>query len=266
MNKHEFDEKLIDRVERAAERGAMEGGSGKHTRYMTYAVIVLLVLLLLGLLLFKISLDKKLNNFQQGIQSQLDMDASAETHDLVLEDEGPMGYTATDFADAVFGDPVQLKKIEVYEAKLSDAVTLTETGLGNLSIFTKTQVITYNGTATYTVDLSGLTEDSIVVDEGEKIVILTIPHAVCGTINIPSNEMVIGDTDRGWLAFGDIQMSADQMAKVETEARGRMEAKLQELNEGEAADRFATMTIWEMYQPVISSVSPEYRLSVRFAD
>ena len=260
------EKKLIDRVEKAAEKGAWEGSGGKRLHYMNIAIIVLLVLLLLGILLLKQWADKKLNNMQQNIQAQFDVEQPAETHDLVMEDNSVLGYSASDFADVVLGDPVQLKKIEVYEAKISDAVTLTETGLGNLSIFTKTQVVTYNGTAVYTVDLSQLSDGNIQVDEGEKIVVLSIPHSVCQTINIPSDEMVFGDTDHGWLAFGDIEMTPEQLSKVETEARARMNAKLLELNEAEVADRFATMTIWEMYQPVISSVSPEYRLSIRFID
>lgn len=264
MNQNEFDKKLIDRVEKAAEKGAREGSGGNRIRNTIIAVAVAVALFVAVLLVLKHSIEKKWSNFEQEIKAQLTFTPPAETHDMVVEDKEVLGYTAADFADVVLGDSSRLKKMEVYEAKISDAVTLTETGLGNLSIFTKTQMITYNGTATYTVDLSKITEDNILVDEGEKVVIMYIPHATCGFINIPSHEMEFGDTERGWLAFGDIEMTAEQSAKVESEARIRMWSKLQELNTAEDADRFAKMTIWEMYQPLISSVSPEYQLSVRF--
>lgn len=64
-----------------------------------------------------------------------------------------LGYTAADFQDAILGDSEHLKKLEVYKINVSDAVQLTDTGLTNLKIFTKTQLLIFKGMATYTVDL-----------------------------------------------------------------------------------------------------------------
>lgn len=43
-----------------------------------------------------------------------------------------------------------------------------------------------------------------------------------------------------------------------------MSKKLDELKEQENADKFAKMTVWELYQPVISGVSAEYILEVDY--
>ncbi len=262
MTEKGYDEELIKCVEKAAAKGARRGS----LRFGVLSVIIVPIAVIGCIFLVKSSIEKKWNSFAQDFKEQFTFADPADSHDLVIENKGVLGYTAADFADAVLGDTSKLKKVEVYEARISDAVTLIDTGLANLSIFTKTQVITYNGTAIYTVDLSLLSKDDIEIDEDNKTVIMHIPHAVCGTINTPSNEMEFEDLERGWLAFGEIKLTQEESAKVEDEARLRMEKKLDELNEQEKADRFSKMTFWEMYQPIISSVSPEYKLEIVFTD
>ena len=264
MEKKEFDEELIRRVENAAEKGARNGSKGKNFGVYFLPTIIALVIVLGGVFFIKHSLEKKWSNFSDEFMNQFAFDDPADSHDMVMDDNGLLGYTAADFAEAVLGDATQLKKVEVYEAKVSDAVTLTKTGLVKLKAFTKTQLITYNGKATYTVDLSKLSESDFALDEDEKKVVIHIPHVVCEKINIPSDEMEFGDTERGLLAFGEIKMTAEDYAKIETEAESKMNNKLVELKAEETADRFAKMTIWEMYQPIITAVSPEYKLEIVF--
>ena len=254
------DEELLERIEKAAKDGARKGSKsgGIISKLISLAVVLLIVCG--GVYYIRYSFQKGWSDFKE----QFTFESEANSHDMVLEDEGFLGYTAADFADAVLGDTKQLKKMEVYEAEIADVVTLTDTGLANLKIFSKTQLITYNGIATYTVDLSKLTEDDFKLDEEEKTLTVYIPHAKRETINIPSDKMEFGDTEKGWLAFGDISMTAAQLSEVETEARSRMEDKLEELNESENADKFAKMTVWELYQPLVSNVSAEYKLEVDF--
>ena len=177
-----------------------------------------------------------------------------------------MGYTVADFAEAVLGDSQQLKKLEVYTVNISDATTLTNTGLLNFKVFTKSQILTYHGIATYTVDLTGLNEDSFKLDEENKKLIMYIPHTVLETINVPSDQIEFGDTERGFLAFGDIKLTQEESAKVQTEARTKMEEKLTEEKTSEEADRFAKMSVWELYQPIISNMDPEYQLEIEFTE
>ena len=125
-------------------------------------------------------------------------------------------------------------------------------------------MVTFNGTAKYTVDLSKINKDSITVDKTHKTVKLVIPHAQREEINIPSSEMEFGDTEHGWLAFGDISLTPEENAKLESSARERMERKLIELNEQENADKFAKMSVWDIFQPMVSNVSASYKLEVAF--
>lgn len=205
-------------------------------------------------------------SFADSFSNQFHREDPAESHDLVLENHGILGYTASDFSEAILGNIKREKELTVYTANISDVVTNTKTGLGNFKIFTKSQLITFNGTATYTVDLENLTDDSFVLDTEKKTLTVKIPHAKREKINIPSDEMEFGDVERGWLAFGDIKMTAEEFSEVETMAKGRMEQKLEALNEGKTADEFAIKSVWELYQPFVTAICPECKLAVEIEE
>ena len=72
------------------------------------------------------------------------------------------------------------------------------------------------------------------------------------------------DVDKGLLAIGDINITPEQMSEVQGTARDKMEKKLEEQKTAEEADRFAKMSVWEIYQPIINAVTSGYSLEVEF--
>ena len=275
MGKEDRDENaLIERIEKAAREGAEKGAKGQAgfrgvpanvlTNILTGAATVCIVV---GAVLFiNHSMEHRLNNIIDTVKEQLAFGDPAENHDLVLENHGLFGFTAADFADAILGDSTQLKKIEVFSQEVADVVTVTDAGIANIKIFEKNQIITYHGTATYTVDLSRVLENDVKLNEDDKTITLYIPHCEMEKINIPEDEMEFGDVTKGLLAFGDIKLTPEQNRDIQAAARAKMEEKLEETKAINQADRFAKMSVWEMYQPVVSGVSPEYTLEVEFAD
>lgn len=251
---------FIERVERAARNGARKGSVG--TKISSYGLLIGLVLVVVLISYF--AMQTGWRKFLKDSKEQFSFENAADSHDRVIDDDGIFGYTAADFAEAMLGDSAQLKKLEVYQTEVSDAVTITDAGLAKLKMFSKNQVVTYNGYATYTVDLSALKESDIQLDKKKKVITLYIPHAQREEINIPSDQMEFSDTTKGWLAFGDIEMTMEAQSQLQTEATERMEQKLADTKTGEAADRFAKMSVWEIYQPIVSSVSPECKLEVEF--
>lgn len=250
------DEEFLKKVEEAARKGA---GRGKLTSLLLQ---VLPVLLIFGGLAYYI--NARVNAFNEGLESIFHLEDPAANHDLVLEDNGIFGYTAANFEEAILGDSQKQKKLEVMTQDVSDVSTVTDAGLLNWSIFTKNQLITYNGTAVYTVDLSEIRRSDISFNEEEKIVTLKIPHAQQEEINIPEDKIQFGDTNRGLLAFGDLQMTPEQIAEVQAGARNKMEEKLAEDHVLEKADRFARLVVWELYSPIIKGVARDCSLEVEF--
>ena len=164
----------------------------------------------------------------------------------------------------MLGDEEQLKKLEVYSREVSDVATLTQAGLFKIKAFSKYQLITYNGKAIYTVDLSGLTADDITLDEETKTVTMKVPAPVLEPINIPSESIQFGDVEKEAFAFGNIKLTPEQQAEVETQAKERMLQKLEEENVIEDARMAAEHSIWEIFQPMISNLSSKYTLKVEF--
>jgi hypothetical protein len=247
----ENEDQFLKQVEKAARKGAASGSR----RSGLFSSILTIVLVIAVFLAAKRLMDPS---------DLLKREVPVEGHDMTLKNQGFFGYTAADFAEAVLGDSSQMKKLEVYTREVSDAATVTDTGLGRFKVFTKTQILTYHGTVTYMVDLSSLSEKDITVNEEDHKVTIRIPHAEEGEINIPSDRIEFGDVDKGMLAFGKIKLTAEESSKVQTEARNKMAEKLKEDKVSEEADRFAIMSVWEIYHPLIVSVSPAYELEIEF--
>ena len=257
-------EDIIEKVEEAAERGAKKGAKKalkKGSMISTYVYVgLIIVVLIVGYFIYQ----RIVNVFS--LENLMAVEEELQNHDLAIENNGILGYTAADFEAAILGKNDQMKKLEVYETEISDVVKITDTGLGNFQVFTKSQLITYNGYATYTVDLSDLGKNSIRFDEEGKKITLLIPHAKLEKIYIPSEEIEFGDITKGLLACGEIKMTPEASAEVESTANEKMKEKLKETDQQESADRFAKLSVWEIYQPVVTGVSSEYTLEVEFAD
>ena len=244
------------KVEKAASKGAGKGGL-KNSLLSTLPTLILVALLAFLVI-------PKVNSLHDSLSNLFTVDAPVEDHDMTLENHGIFGHTVADFEEAILGDSEKLKKLEVYKQELSDAGTITNTGLFNLGMFTKNQVITYNGTVVYTVDLSKLSKSDIVFDEEEKMITLKIPHAEQEEINIPEDRIQFSDPEKGLLAFGDIKATPEQIMEVQAGARQKMQEKLEADKVLEIADRFAKLSVWEMYSPIIKGVAKDYSLQVEF--
>ncbi|MDO4198720.1 MAG: DUF4230 domain-containing protein [Erysipelotrichaceae bacterium] len=174
------------------------------------------------------------------------------------------GYTAADFKDAVLGEASQHQELIVMEQPLEIATTITKSGLGGWEIFSKTKDITYAGTGVYTVDLKDIDENHIDVNETDKIVTVSINHAVLQYVNIDYDNMKFEDTEKGLLSFGDITLTMEQQNELEKSVKASMEEVLLTDTLLNQADEFAKMKTWEIFQPLISAVSPEYRVEISF--
>lgn len=256
------DEELIKKVEKAAQKGAMKGSGISSISVNVIAVILILI----AVLVVYAKIEGKIGSIQEAFAEFKTFEQPAEEHDVVLENDGFLGYTAADFADAIMRNEAQLKKLEVYQVSMTDAATITDTGLANWAVFTKCQLLTYTGYATYTVDLSDLKKSDISLDKDDKVVTLKIPHAVLEPINVPTDEIEFGDVTKGLLAFGDVLITPEESATVQQNAVEKMEAKLQQQNTLEKADRMAILSVWEIYQPFVKAVCREYALEVTFKD
>ena len=106
------------------------------------------------------------------------------------------------------------------------------------------------------------TKDDITLGEEKKTVNLKIPHAELGDINIIEDELEFDDVEHGLLGRGKITMTPEESKEIQKEARGKMNEKLEEQKSTEETDKFARMSVWEIYQPIINIVTTRYSLVV----
>ena len=267
MDNKGFDEKaLLEKVEKAAMEGAKKGARGsvgKDLIKVIFAKVIVPTLIILAVML--LILPKfSLNNYS--LKNLFKKEEAVENHDLTIENYGFFGYTAADFAEALLGDGSQLKKLEVLSYKVSDVATITAAGLGDLSIFSKTKNVTYNGTAVYTVDLSRLNVSSFDVDLENRRLTMKIPHAQLEPVNIQSKDIEFGETENGLLSFGELKLTPEQMADIQTAAQEKMVGKLVRENIAAQADRFAKVSVFEIYQPLVNKAAWGFTLEVVFID
>ena len=260
-NREIFDEKeFLEKVEKAAEEGAKKGyraSLGTEFVKLIFTKIVIPALAILAVMMF--ILPKA--SFT-GFKNIFNVEKPVENTDYTIENHGILGYTAADFSEPILSDQSKLKKIEVLSYQVSDAMTITNAGLFKLEVFSKTQLITYHGTAVYTVDMSGFNRNNLLVDNNNKKVVMIVPHAKLEPINISSEDMEVGDVEKGVLAFGDLKLTVEQQRQLQNEVTQKMKRKLIDDNIQEEANKFARQVIWEMYQPLITSIAPGYTLDV----
>lgn len=183
-------------------------------------------------------------------------------HDTTLDNKKIFGFKAADFAEPILGDAVQQKLMIVEERSASVNTTITDAGFLNWGIFNKTQLLTYYGTGSYTVDLSKLSEDDISLKD--YVITVKIPHAELHSVSFDPSRTQIGDTEHGWLAFGSISLTADKTKKVEENAVEKLTSALNTSECLSEADRFARMSVTEEFQQLVSVISPVYRVEVEF--
>ncbi len=181
-----------------------------------------------------------------------------------LIDETFFGYTAADFKEAIIKKAISTQELIIMKQPLEIETTITKAGLGGLEIFSKTKSVTYSATGEFTVNLSEIDEDHIEVDEENKKVTVFIPHAVLHSTVINYDEMKFDDTEKGLLAFGDIHLTVEDQTELEKSVKAEMETRLNKEDILNSADEFAIMNTWQIFQPLVSAVSPEYTVEVEF--
>ena len=102
----------------------------------------------------------------------------------------------------------------------------------------------------------------VVEDEDELTVHIAIPGPELEPININEEDIEFGDVDRGLLGIGKMSMTPEESQEVVAEARNKMTEKLEEENTAEEAERFAKLSAWEIYQPIINTVTKGYSLEI----
>ena len=209
---------------------------------------VLIGAILMGYWCFssKLNFNKKLKNFKEGFQ-------------LILG--GKISY---DFQEAVLGEAIMHNDFIVMEQDVEVTNNITKSGLGNFAIFSKTKEVVFAGKGIFTVDFGKIKESSVSVDDETKTVKVIIPHAALHETVVDPEKTRIEDTEKGFLAIGDIKMTEEEHNNIEKEAKASMREKLENTETLAKADECAIKACEELFKPLVKGVSADYSVEVAF--
>lgn len=179
--------------------------------------------------------------------------------------DSEMGYNKIDFTNAVLGEAREQELLVVYEQDVAADTKVSDAFL-NWDIFKKTKVIHSYGKGAFTVELSGVASDAIAVDTDKKTVTVSLPRTTLRYLEIDANKTTFEDTEHALLGFGDITLTQEQQQKLDEEIRSAMIAELTTDESFQKADDAGLKKVQQMLQPVISSVSGEFRVNCRYSD
>lgn len=188
--------------------------------------------------------------------------AQLEDHDMTLENNGIFGFTAVDFEEAILGQATRQQLLIVDEQEVSVAETISNAGLFNWKLFNKAQNQTIYGTGEYTIDLTQIDKNDIELDEETFTVTIHVPYPELHNVIFDPEKTKIGDTDKGLLAFGEIKMTPEQTQQYQVEAVNKLTERLNEDDCFDKAVRYTRMSAYDVYQPIVSSVSPAYKVEI----
>jgi len=158
-----------------------------------------------------------------------------------------------DFTPVLLGESQIEKKLVIMTQKATAAEIAEKPGLWSIPAFKQTKAINFHGEGTYSVDLSSLSNEDFVVNNDKKEITIYIPEPQLSVKLLPE-ETEFFNSSNGILRFGEMQLTPEMMATLETQGIDRITETLNaDLNAWETAEKFAKLSVKEIYEPLVTA-------------
>jgi len=162
----------------------------------------------------------------------------------------------------ILGEARATQMLIVLEQNVEVTSALATTPLINWDVFRKVQTVTSVGTGVFTVDMQQITQSSISIDEATQVISIAIPQAQLSHVNVDTASTTVSDIERGFLAFGEIQMTMEEQQALNESIVEAMRDKLSEPDTLAIANETAVAQISDLYQTLINVVHSGYAVHV----
>lgn len=174
-----------------------------------------------------------------------------------------MGYTTVEIQDTIAGQSREKSELIVFEQDVQVDSTVDNTFL-NLDWFRKSQTMHSYGTAEYTVDLSEVTSDSIQVDESNKIITVSVPHAKLKQVTVDYSKTTFDDVERGVFGWGDIKLTAEQQSVLEQDIQDAMNTECEKESYLKQADDSAETRLVSLFKGFLINLNSDAQIQIVF--
>jgi hypothetical protein len=166
--------------------------------------------------------------------------------------------------EALVNEIHQKQELITLEIQMTENVTLSNSW-GNLEIFKKVQGINYSGTGSYTVDLSSLKAENIIIDDKNKNVNVKVASPTIKGVSISEEKTEYKTPENGLLRFGEIKLTPEENQMLLSSVKDKMLKKMSEQDFTSQAKASSEKTIKNLIQSVISNKTAEpYNIEVQF--
>ncbi|NCC07678.1 MAG: DUF4230 domain-containing protein [Clostridia bacterium] len=172
-----------------------------------------------------------------------------------------MGYNKIELINAVTGEAREKRELVVLEQDVN-ADTQISSALANIAIFKKTRTIHSSGTGVFTVDLSSLDSEAVTVDVSNRLVTVKIPKPALSYVTIDSSKTAFEDTERAFLAFGDITMTQEQQKELEIEIDAAMRTALAADDVQQKAEAAAKRQLKALFETTLSPLTQGFEVEI----
>lgn len=173
--------------------------------------------------------------------------------------------TVVDFKEPIIE---QFNKESQFVVSSVDAridLVLHQSGMLDIDILNKSQKISYKGTGRYYIDMSSLNEDSISVNEEEKVITITVPHPELIPVEIDPDCFESEDAKKGFLAFGDLKFTPKEYNDLESECKTKLTKAVDTKENRLKANENAIAELIKIYTPIVKALDDDYSVCVEFA-
>ena len=115
--------------------------------------------------------------------------------------------------DTLINEIKNVNKLIPLEVELSETLTIDNTYF-NLDIFKKSKKITFFANCSYSIDFSTLSNSNFEINTVTKEVSITIPKIDIFSIDIDESKTIYSDTEVGFLRFGDLKLSSEELSSI----------------------------------------------------
>lgn len=127
--------------------------------------------------------------------------------------------------ETIINEVRNVNKIIPLEVELSESIVLDDS-FGDLEVFKKSKKLTFFATCSYSMDLSKLNKNDIIIDKDKQSVTINLPNPEIFSININEDKTVYSEPELGILRFGDVKISTEKLGYIRNKVTESFKEKM----------------------------------------
>jgi len=216
------------------------------------AVCVVILVLLIALIIFRVTAGNAREVFQP-------------VKEIVYVEKPPQ-LKSLYIGESVITDIVAQQKLEVLNVNNENEIILDDSFKINWKIFNRSQKITLNATARYTVNLNDFSRNDIAYDETTERLFILIPRPVLDSVTINEELNQFHEVESGFFRFGDIRITPEDHNEIIRQGKENITNTLKLCIETQSkADQAAKESVTNLISDLLTEVElANYKIEVGF--